>query len=105
MPFLALRFDADAAAAQRWIDALIEVGALSVDVADSGAGTGAESPLYDDPSGAERGDLWPSSGLPALCGGGLDVEGEVTAAARAIGTPRPPHAIEQVPDADWVRAT
>ena len=105
MPFLALRFHADAAAAQRWIDALIEVGALSVDVADSGAGTGAESPLYDDPSGAERGELWPSSGLTALFAAGFDVEGAMTAAARAIGTARPPHAIEQVPDADWVRAT
>jgi ribosomal protein L11 methyltransferase len=105
MPFLALRFHADAAAAQRWIDALLEVGALSVDVADSGVGTGAESPLYDDSSGAERGELWPRSRLTALFAAGFDVEGAMTAAARAIGRARPPHAIEQVPDADWVRAT
>jgi ribosomal protein L11 methyltransferase len=105
MPFLAVRFDADAPAAQCWIDALVEVGALSVDVADSGAGTGAESPLYDDPSVAGRGELWPRSRLTALFAAGFDVEGAMTAAARAIGKARPPHAIEQVPDADWVRAT
>ena len=105
MPFLALRFDADAAAAHRWIDALIEVGALSVDVADSASETGAESPLYDDPSGAERGELWARSRLTALFAAGFDVECAMTAAARAIGESRPPHAIEEVPDADWVRAT
>ena len=34
MTFLSIRFDADAEGAERWSDALIEAGALSVDVSD-----------------------------------------------------------------------
>jgi ribosomal protein L11 methyltransferase len=105
MPFLALRFDADAAAAQRWIDALIEAGALSVDVADSDAGTGAEISLYDEPSDHERAEVWPRNRLTALFAAGVDVEEAMAAAAGAIGAGQPPHAIEKVPDGDWLRAT
>jgi ribosomal protein L11 methyltransferase len=104
MPFLALRFDADAAAAQRWIDALIDAGALSVDVADSDAGTGAEVSLYDEPSGNEREELWQKNRLTALFAGDIDVEEAMATAASTIGEGRPPHAIENVPDGDWLRA-
>jgi ribosomal protein L11 methyltransferase len=104
MPFLALRFDADAAAAQRWIDALIDAGALSVDVADSDAGTGAEVPLYDEPSGNEREELWQKNRLTALFAGDIDVEEAMATAAGTIGEGQPPHAIENVPDGDWLRA-
>ena len=49
MAWLALRFDADADTADAWSDALLVAGALSVDIADPGAGIAAETPLYDEP--------------------------------------------------------
>ena len=39
MSYVALTFDADADSAEAWADALLEAGALSVDVADAHAGT------------------------------------------------------------------
>jgi hypothetical protein len=45
MAYLALRFDVDAEAVELWSDALLDCGALSVDVADPGAGTSDETPL------------------------------------------------------------
>jgi hypothetical protein len=39
MAFVALRFDADGALAERWADALLEAGALSVDLTDPAADT------------------------------------------------------------------
>ena len=49
MSYVALRFDADADAADAWADALLDAGALSVDIADANAGTADEAPLYDEP--------------------------------------------------------
>ena len=49
MAYVALRFDAAAAHADAWSDALLEAGALSVDLSDPGAGTDAETPLYGEP--------------------------------------------------------
>ena len=103
MPFLALRFEADAESADPWSDALIEAGALSVDVSDSHAGTPGESPLYDEP-GLQR-QSWRSNSLTALFPNGFDVEHALGACATALGVTLPAHAIETVPDSDWVRAT
>ena len=41
MTYIALRFDASAADAEAWSDALLEAGALSVDLSDPLAGTAA----------------------------------------------------------------
>ena len=49
MGYVALRFDAAAAHADTWSDALLDQGALSVDLSDPGAGTDAETPLYGEP--------------------------------------------------------
>jgi ribosomal protein L11 methyltransferase len=100
MAFLALRFDADLATAERWSDALLEAGAISVDLADSDAG--GESALYGEP-GTERSPLWPNNRLTALFAAGIDVERALAAAANAIDEAAPVHAIEEVPDDDWVR--
>ena len=104
MPFIALRFDADSGDAERWSDALIAAGALSVDIADSSTGTAAEVSLYAEP-GAERPQLWPKNRLTALFAADSDLETALGAAARALGEASPPHEIEEIPDADWVRAS
>jgi len=85
-------------------DALIEAGALSVDVADADAGTPAERAAYDEPGQAARG--WSRGRVSALFAADADVEAAIAAACRLSGTPYPP-ALEQteVADHDWVRLT
>lgn len=104
MPFLALRFDADADAVERWADALIDAGALSVDVADQAAGTAGEEEVFDEP-GAARTSHWPRNRVTALFAAGLGPDQVRAIAAQALGGALPPHVIEFVPDTDWVRAT
>ena len=51
MSFLALEFDANAADAERWADALLDAGALAVDTADPHAGSDREIARYGEPNG------------------------------------------------------
>ena len=74
MSYMALRFDAAAAEAEAWSDALLAVGALSVDISDPRAGTPDESPLYAEP-GEPAFVLWPIARLTAL----FDVEHDALA--------------------------
>ena len=62
MSYIAVRFDADAAAAAAWADTLLEAGALYVDIADPHAGTADEEPRYGEPDTPAEG-LWPVSRL------------------------------------------
>jgi len=58
--YIAVRFDVEAAAAERWSDGLLEAGALSVDAADPRAGTTGEAAVFDEPdSASER--WWPTA--------------------------------------------
>ena len=62
MNFSALRFDVPADEAERWSDALLDAGALSVDAADPREGTAEESPVWGEPgSSPER---WPGEPTP-----------------------------------------
>ena len=102
--FVALRFDTDAAHAERWSDALIEAGALSVDVSDPAAGTPGETPVYGEPGGPDA-PYWPISRIEALFAPDADVAGALRDAADALDVPRPPHETRAVADRDWVRLT
>ena len=104
MPYLALRFDADAAHAERWADALLAAGALSVDVSDPHAGTAAETPRYGEPH-LRAESYWPVNRLTALFAAGTDVEAALTTAGAAADLPPPPHETAPVADQDWVTAT
>lgn len=104
MSFVALRFDAAAGDADAWADALMGAGALSVDVADPGAGTSDETPLYGEP-GEPAATAWPISRLSTLFGRGTDPAAALAAAALVIGRPAPPYETHAVADQDWVRAT
>jgi ribosomal protein L11 methyltransferase len=101
--YLALRFDIDAAAAEVWADALMDSGALSVDIADARAETPAEAPLYGEPGMAVT-TVWPVSRLTALFSAATDLAGALAALA-ASGKVLPPHETFSVPEQDWVRAT
>ena len=103
MSYVALRFDADADSANGWADALLDAGALSVDIADANAGTADEAPLYDEP-GASPASHWPVSRLTALFSAAKVLSG-VLAEIAARGEALPPHETFDVPEQDWVRAT
>ena len=104
MAFLAVRFDTDAAQADRWSDALIDAGALSVDVSDPAAGTPNESPVYGEPGGPAAA-FWALSRVEALFAEDADVDAALVAAARALDAPMPLHETRAVADQDWVRLT
>jgi ribosomal protein L11 methyltransferase len=104
MAFLALRFDAGGADAEAWSDALLETGALSVDVGDPRAGTAAELPLYAEP-GEPAGALWAVARLTALFPAGADAADAIASVARRLGCAVPAHQSYPVAEQDWVRAT
>ena len=103
MSYIAVRFDIDADAADAWSDALLDAGALSVDLADPHAGTPGETPIYGEP-GSTLPESWPISRLTALFPG----PGEAAAALDGLasaGQELPPHETYPVAEQDWVRAT
>lgn len=104
MAYLALRFDADAGAAELWSDALLDAGALSVDIADPGAGTSGETPIYGEP-GAAASERWPIARLTALFPVATDAATALARAGAQLGLAPPPHETFAVPEQDWVRAT
>ncbi len=100
MPFLALEFDADAANAERWADALLEAGALAIDTADPHAGSVGEIARYDDP--ATAGDFWPVCRLSALFAKDADAGNALARVSAALGAAVPAHIIALIADDDWV---
>jgi ribosomal protein L11 methyltransferase len=104
LSYLALRFDAAAADAEGWADALLDAGGLSVDVADPFAGTPDETPLFGEP-GAVATTLWQLSRLTVLLPADADAAATMRAAGAALGRPVPPFETQPVADRDWVRAT
>ena len=103
MSFVALRLDVAAAAAERWSDALLDAGALSVDAADPCADTSDEDAIFGEPS--ETPGYWRITRLTALCGADADFAAIVAAAADAVDSPLPAFESYGVPERDWVRAT
>jgi len=103
MAFVALRFDAPAATAEAWSDAMLAAGAASVDAADANAGTGDETPRYGEPGHA--GALWSVCRLTALFAADADVEASVRRAAASLGVETPAFTLENLAEQDWVRRT
>ena len=103
MPYIAVRFDTTAGAADDWADALLEAGALSVDAADARAGTVDETEVYGEPDVPST--VWPVTRLTALFGADADVAGAMTRAGAVLARTPPQYVLEDVPDSDWVRAT
>jgi ribosomal protein L11 methyltransferase len=104
MAYVAVRFDADGADAETWADALLDAGALSVDVADPRAGTDAESPLFAEP-GEAPGGVWAIARLTALFAAAVDAGEALAAAAARLARAVPAHERYTVAEQDWVRAT
>lgn len=95
---VALRVPAEDA--ERVSDALLEAGALSVDVADAAAGLAHERPMFGEP-GAEATGAWDDNQVTALFAPDVDAEAAVRA---ALGPDVHPE-VSSVEEQDWVRLT
>lgn len=93
------------AQAESFVDALFEVGAISVDIADAAAGTAAEQAIFLEP-GADAKPAWGNNRLTVLFAVDTEVESAI-AEASALADIDPPPAIHcyAVEDQDWVRLT
>jgi len=86
-------------------DALLEAGAISVDVTDAQAGTGLETPIFREP-GEEAGVAYGSNRLIALFDPGTDAAAALARACAAAGLdPVPEYRTAEVPEQDWVKLT
>lgn len=82
-------------------DALMEAGALSVNVEDAQGGTAAEKPIFGEP-GASAG-LWERCLLSAMFVEGSDVETAIAAASETLGINVPTYTMTSLDDIDWVQ--
>lgn len=105
MAWLSAQTIVDAPLADALSDALVEAGALSVDVSDADAGTAWERPIFDEP-GQTRAEGWARARVTALFSETADIPAAMHLALRAACVP-PQSAYEvlRVEDEDWVRLT
>jgi ribosomal protein L11 methyltransferase len=105
MPWLALSLELEADRVEALADALLEGGALSVEITDARAGTPSERPIFGEPGSIPDG-AWGSSGVSALFEADADVDAIARAALAAVGVAvAPAMRIAAVAEQDWVRAS
>ncbi|MGO8755726.1 MAG: 50S ribosomal protein L11 methyltransferase [Gallionellaceae bacterium] len=105
MSWLTLTVNADAPSADILSEALLEFGALSVDVHDADADTLAEQAIFGEPGEADA-HFWPHNRVTALFPSEAPVESLLKEAAHAAGLPAiSDYHIETLEDNDWVRLT
>lgn len=105
MGWVSITAEIGADEAESFSDALLEEGALSVDIHDSHAGTESEQAIFNEPGEpCER--IWDAARVTALFDAGTDAAALVESAAERAGLGRvPAFALEDVPEQDWVRLT
>jgi ribosomal protein L11 methyltransferase len=105
MAWLTLIADSDAQHAEALSEALLERGALSVDLLDADANTPDEQAIFGEPGEAPPG-VWQHNRISALFDQDQDVAAILQAAAHDIGlTVLPEFRVETLADNDWVRLT
>ena len=105
MSWLSLTVNADAAYAESLSEALLELGALSVDMHDADADTPQEQAIFGEP-GEPTSSLWSHNAVTALFSADANVAAILLQASKAIGLQQsPPHQITTLQDNDWVRLT
>ena len=90
--------------AQTWSDALLEAGAISVDVNDAAAGTPEEKPQFGEPGEAVPG-TWDRNVVTALFEPSVDARAIGGSIASALGVDVPEMTLATVEEQDWVRLT
>ena len=105
MPWLTLAVDTDAGYAEALSEALLELGALSVDLLDVDADTPDEQAIFGEPGEPPPG-VWQHNRVSALFDDDRDVAAILREAAIRIGLKEiPEYRIETLADNDWVRLT
>ena len=105
MPWLCAIIETAEESVEILSDALMEVGALAVDVQDAAAGTAEERPIFAEPGEAPASG-WNSNRVGALFAIDADLYTLVPEALAAAGlAATEAFRIERVEDADWVRLT
>ncbi|HCI13011.1 MAG: ribosomal protein L11 methyltransferase [Gallionellales bacterium GWA2_60_142] len=105
MAWLTLIADTDAGHAEALSDALLELGALSVDLLDADADTPDEQAIFGEPGEPPPG-VWQHNRVSALFDADKDVVAILGDAAKRIGLKNiPEHRVEELADNDWVRLT
>jgi ribosomal protein L11 methyltransferase len=105
MPWLSLVVDSDAEHAEVLSEALLELGALSVDLLDADAGTPDEQAIFGEPGESPPG-VWQHNRVSALFDSDKDVVAILHKASADVGFKQlPEHRIETLADNDWVRLT
>jgi ribosomal protein L11 methyltransferase len=105
MTWIAVQILVQAESIEALSDALIEQGALSVDVSDANAGTRLETPIFMEPG--EEADLaFGSNRLVALFDAPTDVPAVLMRACGGAGLAAVPvYSFSEVAEQDWVRLT
>lgn len=98
-----LVFTTSADRAEHLSDALMELGAVSVDATDALAGTPDEEPQYGEPGMAPQ--AWTVSLMKALFPPDIDPLDALSEACAALDAAVPEATVESVPEQDWVRLT
>jgi ribosomal protein L11 methyltransferase len=105
MPWQSLIIDSDAEHAEALSEALLELGALSVDLLDADADTPDEQAIFGEPGEPPPG-VWQHNRVSALFDSDKDVVAILRNASALIGLEQVPlHRIETLDDNDWVRLT
>ncbi|HEY8887865.1 MAG TPA: 50S ribosomal protein L11 methyltransferase [Gallionella sp.] len=105
MSWLSLVVDSDAEHAEALSEALLELGALSVDLLDADADTPDEQAIFGEPGEPPPG-VWQHNRVSALFDSNRDVVAILHNASALIGLNQvPEHRIETLDDNDWVRLT
>lgn len=105
MSWLVLTMEADAHNAERLSEALLELGALSVDVLDADADTAGEQPIFGEP-GVPSDSLWHKNRVSAMFNEPVDAAAIVGAATALLGLQEvPAFQVSALDDKDWVRLT
>jgi ribosomal protein L11 methyltransferase len=86
-------------------EALLDGGAISVDVSDAAAGTTFEKPLFDEPGGRPASG-WAHARITALFPDDGSLDARVRAACAQAGlTAETAYEVTRLDDRDWVRAS
>ena len=105
MAWLTLTITASASQAEMLSEALLALGALSVDIHDADVDTPNEQAMFGEP-GEPAPHLWSHNRVTALFVENTPIDAIMLEAAHAIGLKQPPtYVISTLEDNDWVRLT
>jgi ribosomal protein L11 methyltransferase len=105
MAWLTLTITASASQAEMLSEALMALGALSVDIHDADVDTPNEQAMFGEP-GEPAPHLWSHNRVTALFDEETPIDAIMLKAAHAIGLKQPPtYDIATLADNDWVRLT